>query len=94
MFKILFDFSIAFLIVLVLIGTVWLVRLFRANRLDGDAARRPQSRRLAVNDAVRVDGSHPALLYRSSGQARRACALSQGVNQQAWQVPAKATIAP
>lgn len=65
MFKILFDFSIVFLIVLVLIGvTVWLVRLFRANRLGGDAARRPQPRRLAVNDAVRVDGSPSVVLIR------------------------------
>jgi hypothetical protein len=64
MFKVLFNFSIAFLIVLVLIGvTVWLVRLFRANRLGG-AARRPQSRRLAVIDAARVDGSRSVVLIR------------------------------
>jgi flagellar protein FliO/FliZ len=65
MFKILFDFSIAFLIVLALIGvTVWLVRQFRANRLGGDAARRRQPRRLAVIDAARVDGSRSVVLIR------------------------------
>jgi hypothetical protein len=57
MFKILSAFSIAFLIALALIGvTVWLVRLFRANRHGGGAARKPQPRRLAVIDAARVDG--------------------------------------
>jgi flagellar protein FliO/FliZ len=65
MFKILFDFSIALLIVLALIGvTVWQVRRFRANRLGGDAARRRQPRRLAVIDAVRVDGSRSVVLIR------------------------------
>jgi flagellar protein FliO/FliZ len=64
MFKILFDF-IALLIVLALIGvTVWQVRRFRANRLGGDAARRRQPRRLAVIDAVRVDGSRSVVLIR------------------------------
>ena len=38
--EVLSDFSIAFLIALALMGvTVWLVRLFRANRLGGDAPR-------------------------------------------------------
>ena len=65
MFKILFDFSIAFLIALALIGvTVWLVWQFRTNRLSGAAARRRQSRRLAVIDAARVDGSRSVVLIR------------------------------
>ena len=65
MFKILFAFSIALLIVLALIGvTVWLVRRFRANRPGGDAARGRQPRRLAVIDAARVDGSRSVVLIR------------------------------
>jgi hypothetical protein len=65
MFKILFAFSIALLIVLALIGvTIWLMRQFRANRLGGDAARRRQPRRLAVIDAARIDGSRSVVLIR------------------------------
>jgi flagellar protein FliO/FliZ len=65
MFKILFDFSIALLIVLALIGvTVWLGRRFRANRLGGDAVGRRQPRRLAVIDSARVDGRRSVVLIR------------------------------
>jgi flagellar biogenesis protein FliO len=65
MFKILFAFFIALLIVLALIGvTIWLVRQFRANRLGGDGARRRQPQRLTVIDAARVDGSRSVVLIR------------------------------
>jgi hypothetical protein len=58
------KFSIAFLVVLALIGvTAWLVRRFAANRLGGAAARGRQPR-LAVIDAASVDGRRRLILIR------------------------------
>ncbi len=65
MLKILFAFSIAFLVTLALIGvTVWLVRQFRADRLRGRAEPGRQPRRLAVIDAARIDGRRRLMLIR------------------------------
>ena len=67
MFKVLFNFSIAFLIVLVLIGvTVWLVRLFRANRLGGVRAQTPVT--AASGDRCRPGRRKPKRSAHSSRQ--------------------------